>query len=220
MEILWLVLLALICYLLGSIPFSYLVGKIYGKNLFEVGSGNIGAMNIWRATKRLESLIMAMAGDMGKGILAVLIACWLAFLGYSLSVGIAVAAFFVILGHNYPFTLKFKGGKGLASMAGVLVVLSWPSLLIALGVIVASIVFAEIFLKKKINLSGDSKKKFKSILSVLGSQTVGRMVGIALALVTICFFNSDLLFLILPAGILILVKHRNIWREPEVFRKV
>ena len=113
--IIWGFLIFLFCYLLGSIPFSYLIAAFYGKNLYQIGSKNIGAANVWRATGKFEAFLMSLIGDAGKGALAMSLAekfsesCFIHYLLYAQ----AIAAFAVVLGHNWPIYLKFKGGRGL-----------------------------------------------------------------------------------------------------------
>ena len=105
----------LLAYLLGSIPFGYLLTRFTGRgDIREVGSGNIGATNVLRTgSKGLAAATLFL--DAAKGALAV----WIGqryFLG-----GEAVAAAGVMIGHLYPVWLRFKGGKGVATFLGVLV---------------------------------------------------------------------------------------------------
>lgn len=207
MENLWLILISAISYLLGSIPFSYLVAKKYGKNLFEIGSRNIGAANVYRATGKVETFLAAVIGDVGKGALAIFLCQKVSFLGYNLSIGLAFAAFFVVLGHNWPVFLKFKGGRGLASLAGVLLALNWKLILISLGVLPFSILIAELLLKKRIKLEGNLKKKIKKLFSILISQVIGRVIGIVAVIMIAYFVDPQVLLIIIPATILALIKH-------------
>jgi glycerol-3-phosphate acyltransferase PlsY len=113
-------------YVLGAIPFSFIVGKYYGKiDIRNVGSGNLGATNVLRSLGKKAAAI-AFAGDFLKGVAAVLIgsSLW----GYDYGI---VAGAGAILGHCYPATLRFKGGKGVATAAGVLLALN-PMLILYL----------------------------------------------------------------------------------------
>lgn len=114
-------------YLLGSLPTGYLVGRARGVDVRTVGSGNIGATNVMRVLGKTAGLFV-LAVDALKGLVAV------AGLGRALpaSVGSGAAAsdlvavtagVAAILGHNYPCWLGFKGGKGIATSAGVLLAL-------------------------------------------------------------------------------------------------
>jgi len=107
-------------YLLGSIPFSYLVARRWGiADVRQVGSGNVGATNVLRAAGKTAGLL-ALALDASKGALAALVAQRLAPAG-ALPALAAVAA---ILGHMYPVWLSFRGGKGVATGAGAFLPLS------------------------------------------------------------------------------------------------
>jgi len=117
-----LLLIFLGAYLLGSIPFGLLVAKSRGVDIRNVGSKNIGATNVWRVMGRKWGLLTFFF-DFIKGLVAVLAAKWVAWLGLELMLSAngagIVAAIAVILGHNFPVWLKFKGGKGVATSLGV-----------------------------------------------------------------------------------------------------
>jgi glycerol-3-phosphate acyltransferase PlsY len=127
---LWLITIA-IAYLLGSIPFGYLLVRIFKKqDIRTFGSGNIGATNVARTGAKglgIATLLL----DLGKAYLAVALAKHLAPGLYDLAVAAAVAA---ILGHCFPVWLRFHGGKGVASALGVFLALSWPSALCILAI--------------------------------------------------------------------------------------
>lgn len=121
-------LIAVISYFIGSIPFSYLIPKFVSKiDIRQVGSGNTGTTNVVR-TLGLKVGVLAFIGDFFKGLLPTLI-------GYLLlgNTGALLGGAFAVLGHCYPVWLKFKGGKGIATSAGVLVILIPYIFLILLG---------------------------------------------------------------------------------------
>jgi glycerol-3-phosphate acyltransferase PlsY len=123
-------LFALGAYLLGSIPFALLVSRAMGlADPRTYGSGNIGATNVLRGGNRLAALL-TLFGDAAKGWLAVLVARWL---GASDEV-IAIVAFTAFLGHVFPVWLRFRGGKGVATAAGVLIAIDWRIGLATIGV--------------------------------------------------------------------------------------
>jgi len=132
----WLVSIS-IAYLLGSIPFGYLLVRIFKKqDIRSFGSGNIGATNVARTGAKglgIATLLL----DLGKAFAAVEIARHVAPANYDLAVAAAIAA---ILGHCFPIWLGFQGGKGVASALGVCLALTWQS---AVGIL---IVFAIIVL--------------------------------------------------------------------------
>lgn len=108
-------------YLLGSIPFGIVLTRLGGAgDLRQIGSGNIGATNVLR-TGRKGLAAGTLLLDGAKGAVAVLIAgCW----APELALWAAGAAF---IGHLYPVWLKFRGGKGVATMLGVSLALYWPA---------------------------------------------------------------------------------------------
>ncbi len=122
-EVAWAAIIA--AYLLGSIPFGLLFSRyLTGKDPREHGSGNIGATNALRTGGKKVGILTLLA-DIGKGALAVALAEYL----QQDEVLIAAVALAVFLGHVFPIYLKFKGGKGVATMFGVLIPwLPWVAL--------------------------------------------------------------------------------------------
>jgi glycerol-3-phosphate acyltransferase PlsY len=109
-------------YLLGSIPTGYLIGKSKGIDVRRHGSGNIGATNVGRVMGRNWGLF-AFACDFGKGFLALYLLRACVFphdVSWSVELLLVVCGIAAILGHNYTPWLGFKGGKGIATSAGVL----------------------------------------------------------------------------------------------------
>jgi acyl phosphate:glycerol-3-phosphate acyltransferase len=151
-------LIAAVSYLLGSIPFGYILVRIFrGEDVRRSGSGNIGATNVARSSPVLGILTLVL--DAGKGVAAVLFALALTnktgdvhtilvaspeqlaaarHLGESIVarhflVG-SLASLFAIIGHLFPVWLRFRGGKGVATALGSLVVIAPKSILCALGI--------------------------------------------------------------------------------------
>lgn len=111
---------ALLGYALGSIPFGLLLTRLAGAgDLREIGSGNIGATNVLR-TGRKGLAAATLLLDMAKGLVAVLLA-WRWFPDVAGFAGIGA-----LLGHCFPVWLKFRGGKGVATLMGVSLGLAWP----------------------------------------------------------------------------------------------
>ena len=140
-----LIILALVIgYLLGSIPFAYLIARLVkGVDIRKVGGGNVGAVNVVREIGFLPGLGVLLA-DMAKGALAVLIAQWLGVHLY----WVFAAGFLAVAGHNWPVWLKFRGGQGLATTMGVLVVFSPIPFAICSGVLLLAL-----FITSNIRLS-------------------------------------------------------------------
>ena len=110
------VLIIISCYLLGSIPFGYIVGKLFKKvDIRELGSGNIGATNVFRILgPSLASLVLI--GDIGKGIFSIYL---VQYLNIDNLLILTIAGLAVICGHDWSLFLGFKGGKGIATTFGV-----------------------------------------------------------------------------------------------------
>src|SRR5438874_2533469 len=129
----WIVSIA-IAYLLGSIPFGYLLVRAFRKeDIRETGSGNIGATNVLRSGAKglgIATLLL----DLLKGLAAVLVTRQLASGSYDVTMAAAVA---VVLGHVFPVWLGFRGGKGVATALGVFLALTWPSAVGGLLVFIA-----------------------------------------------------------------------------------
>jgi acyl-phosphate glycerol 3-phosphate acyltransferase len=193
MENLWLILIAGISYLLGSIPTAYLLTKyVGGKLVWLEGSGNVGAMNVYRATGSVKLMVLATSLDVGKGALVVFLAQWLGSLDYHPEFGLMTAVFFLVLGHNYSLFLKFRGGRGLASFLGVLVAINPLLIPACLGVMLAAILATEY------RLNGRLERGFRKIFSVLGSQIVGRVIGLAFCLIPMYFLAPQAFLYLLP----------------------
>lgn len=121
-----LILVAILSFLLGSIPFGLVITRAMGLgDLRKIGSGNIGATNVLRTGSK-PAAFATLVCDVGKGAFAVLVAR--AVLGELAAQVAGVAAF---AGHCYPIYLKFRGGKGVATFLGTVLALVWP---VGLGV--------------------------------------------------------------------------------------
>ena len=127
-----LVLTAAYSYLLGSIPFGYLLVRVFrGKDIRQTGSGNIGATNVSRTSKGLGALTLAL--DALKGLTAVLITR-VSFPGNKTLLG--AAALFAIVGHMFPVWLRFRGGKGVATGLGSFVLITPKTILVMLAIFI------------------------------------------------------------------------------------
>ncbi|HMF15735.1 MAG TPA: glycerol-3-phosphate 1-O-acyltransferase PlsY, partial [Gemmataceae bacterium] len=145
----WVIIMVLLGYLIGSLPFGYLIGRWRGVDIFQHGSGNIGATNVGRVLgKRYGILVFVL--DFAKGAIPVALALWLQqqqgvpkadlpLLFKGLGVWTGLAAF---LGHLYPIFIRFRGGKGVATGAGIVCVLvpipALAALITWLAVVMAS----------------------------------------------------------------------------------
>jgi glycerol-3-phosphate acyltransferase PlsY len=147
------IVVAVAAYLLGSIPTGFLVAKAKGIDIQKSGSGNIGATNAMRVLGKPAGIFVMLA-DAAKGYAAVYLGVFILNLFFfriyhGFSSGSSsdyptgrfaiIAGIFVVLGHNYTCWLKFKGGKGIATTAGVYLALAPVALGIALSVFILSV---------------------------------------------------------------------------------
>lgn len=117
---------AVAAYLIGSLSFAVIVSRMFGlPDPHSYGSGNPGATNVLRTGRKLAAAL-TLAGDTGKGALAVVLARIFA-ADYGVDTrGIALVALAVFLGHVFPLFFRFKGGKGVATAFGAVCALAWP----------------------------------------------------------------------------------------------
>src|SRR5262245_53379837 len=175
----------LIAYLIGSIPFALLLARRSGTDLRLVGSGNLGAANVMRASGVRVGLAVA-ALDVAKGAASV----WIAD-RFSSGTGLpALAGFAAVVGHIYPVWLKFRGGKGVATACGVFSMLTPAAVPVALAVFVGTI-----WITKYVSAG--------SVLATMTLPPVAYLMGSPLSSVAAAF----------AAATLIVFRHRsNLWR--------
>ena len=129
------IIVAVIAYLLGSVSFSVIISKkMAGFDVREKGSGNAGTTNVLRSVGK-KAAIFTLLGDVLKGVIAILVAYIIGLIvkkGIDKALLIQLAGIFVILGHTFPVFFKFKGGKGIATALGVLLMTNWNIGLICL----------------------------------------------------------------------------------------
>jgi acyl phosphate:glycerol-3-phosphate acyltransferase len=162
-------------YLSGSIPFGVIITSLVaGKDVRAAGSGNIGATNVARvAGKKLGAIVLLL--DAAKGSGPVLLGLWLAPENALLHVAIGAAAF---LGHVFPVWLKFKGGKGVATALGALLVLMPVS-------------------------AGIGFVTWVIILAATRISSIGSLLGAVLAIGSSFFLNAPLAYSLLGVGLLL-----------------
>jgi len=130
----WL-LIFFLSYLLGSIPWGYLFARLKGIDIRQQGSGNIGAANVLRVMGKKWGYLVFLC-DFLKGFLSVKLGSLIAtyFLA-DLALASVIAAIACVLGHDYPIWLGFKGGKGIATLAGAVLSLFSPLVFVSFGVV-------------------------------------------------------------------------------------
>lgn len=128
------IIIAVIAYLIGSINFSIILSKrMAGFDIREKGSGNAGTTNMLRAVGK-KAAVITLICDILKGVVSILIAVLVGKIIKNLDNALLVqlAGIFVIIGHTFPVFFKFKGGKGIATALGVLLMINWQIGLICL----------------------------------------------------------------------------------------
>jgi acyl phosphate:glycerol-3-phosphate acyltransferase len=125
----------IVAYAIGSIPFALILARRWGtRDLRRIGSGNLGAANVWRVTGATAGVLVALL-DIAKGAAGVVVAEQLnGWAGAPAAAGVAA-----VVGHIYPVWLGFRGGKGVATSCGVFAVLTPLAILPALAIFFVSV---------------------------------------------------------------------------------
>ena len=128
------VIVAIIAYAIGSISFSVIISrKMAGFDVREKGSGNAGSTNMLRSVGK-KAALLTLVCDILKGVVAIFIAIIVGKINSEVNGAILVqiAAFFVVVGHTFPIFFEFRGGKGVATSLGVILLVNWKIGLICL----------------------------------------------------------------------------------------
>ena len=164
----------MIAYGLGSVPFGLLLARLFGAgDIRQIGSGNIGATNVLR-TGRKGLAAGTLLLDMAKGAAAVLIAERIA-PGLGLIGGVGS-----FLGHLYPIWLKFKGGKGVATMLGIALALSWQ-----IGLVYALVWLGSLAVTRISSVSGMAAALSAPVAALVFTKVNVALMLLALALIVI-----------------------------------
>ena len=194
MELIYTIAVGIVSYLIGSINSSILISKaVMGKDIRESGSGNAGATNMLRTMGKKYAIITLII-DILKGVVALLLAKLAIRLGaYAVSTYIAGVA--VVIGHNFPVFFGFKGGKGVATSLGVILLLDWK-----IGLITLIIALAIMAVSKYVSLG--------SIMAAL----VFVIIQMVVMIVTDNFDITRFLCVLILGGLLIIRHRANIVR--------
>ena len=190
-----LLLIGLIGYLWGSIPAGYWIGKLLRGKDFDIrdyGSHKIGATNVLRTLGRIPALIVFVF-DLTKGILPPLLAVLVTFF-YAGGWGPPLAAFMALIGHCFPVFIGFKGGRGVSTGGGALIVLSPPTFLLSALATASTIAIW----------------RYVSLGSIVGSLTT-MICGIVFVIIGWVSIPT-MIYLIVGPILVILLHHDNIGR--------
>ncbi|MFD1347695.1 glycerol-3-phosphate 1-O-acyltransferase PlsY [Oceanobacillus caeni] len=174
------VLFGLIAYVLGSIPSALIVGKLgFQIDIREHGSGNLGATNTFRVLGKKAGIIVTLS-DILKGTIAVLIPLF-----FDAEINRLIIGIFAVIGHTYPLFAKFKGGKAVATSAGIILGIN-PLLFI----IMVTTFLITLYISKYVSLSS-------------------MITGVVTILVSIFFKDIGLIIVISILTIFVFYRHRE-----------
>jgi glycerol-3-phosphate acyltransferase PlsY len=226
MNILILFIVSLASYLLGSIPFALVFNKLFFKqDPRETGSKNIGALNTLRIGRERKgnvigviSFLIVFLLDASKGIFAIMFSSYLVtalsqsmLQSYeTLAIALPLACFFAILGHNYSVYIKFNGGRGAATLFGIMLYLNaWLAIAWAI-ITMLGLFVGEVLAGHKLN-----KKLFKDATN---NQIIGRLTGEVLGLSFVYMFSPYIFTLVALPLLLVLIAHKD--RLTEQLKKI
>ena len=185
--------IAVLSYLLGAIPFAYLIGRINGVDIRKHGSGNVGATNVTRTVGKGAGRLCFLC-DLLKGMIPVLVVKILIdkqVIEDPYAIALLLAAFCPIAGHMWSIFLKFKGGKGISTAGGGLLILAPWSFLTAI------IVWVVVFLYSR----------FVSLASILAAAVMGLSVVVYSAAIESCHKPAAIQIYLVLLAILTILKH-------------
>lgn len=176
-----LVSIGFVSYLIGCFTAGYIIGKLFFRtDITKEGSGNLGTTNAFR-TLGVKAGALTLLVDLLKGFLAVFLAS-----KFEPVWGPYVAALFVVIGHNFPFHLNFKGGKGVATSAGVVLFFS-PLLILVL----LALFFAIVLITKKVSLGSVMAAIFAPFVTWFMSRDPNLLVVISFLALLLLFRHKD-----------------------------
>ena len=195
-SIYYYLLMILVGYVIGSIPFGLIAGKLVAKiDIRDYGSGKMGMTNVLR-TSGLTAAAIVLLLDMGKGVVAVLIARLL----FDLPGVEAAAALAVLFGHNWPVFIGFRGGRGTASGWGGLLILSPFA-----GIVATIVGLSLVGVTRYVSLGSVTAAALGSIVLIILALAGPRLGDIPL----ISDVPSDYMYYGIIGGTLIVVRHKD-----------
>lgn len=191
------IIIIILSYLLGAIPFALIIGKLgYRVDVREHGSGNLGTTNTFRVLGK-KAGILVLLGDMGKGLVAALLP-----LLFGSEMSLLLAGIPAVIGHSYPVFAKFKGGKSVATSGGVLLAAFPWFFFVVVGTFIVTLLISRMV-----------------SLSSMAAAAVGLVMATTYSVLTKDWLP---LIVIVPLALFIIIKHRTNWqriragKEPKV----
>ncbi|WP_412093969.1 glycerol-3-phosphate 1-O-acyltransferase PlsY [Exiguobacterium aestuarii] len=191
------IIIIILSYLLGAIPFALIIGKLgYRVDVREHGSGNLGTTNTFRVLGK-KAGILVLLGDMGKGLVAALLP-----LLFGSEMSLLLAGIPAVIGHSYPIFAKFKGGKSVATSGGVLLAAFPWFFFVVVGTFIVTLLISRMV-----------------SLSSMAAAVVGLVTATTYSILTKDWLP---LIVIVPLALFIIIKHRTNWqriragKEPKV----
>ena len=193
MSIVVFILVAILAYFIGAIPFGLIYARIRGVDIRKTGSGNIGATNVARQFGFMGGFVPIFLLDMMKGALPVLAVFLAGVNGFDKDIAMLITGVLAILGHTFPIYLKFKGGKGVATTAGVFLVIAPIPFLVAFAI------FLLLYATTKVVAIGSITAAFClpfAVYFLAPGRTIVFIVSIVLAALLIFLHRSNIARLI------------------------
>ncbi|MBR3614068.1 MAG: glycerol-3-phosphate 1-O-acyltransferase PlsY [Clostridia bacterium] len=158
------IVMAVIAYLIGSVNFSVIISKkMAGFDVREKGSGNAGSTNVLRTVGK-KAAIITLICDILKGVVSVLIALlvgWITGESANSAIVVEIAALAVVIGHTFPIFFGFRGGKGVATSLGVILIVNWK-----IGLICLVFALALMALTRMVSLGSISAAVLFAVLTI------------------------------------------------------
>jgi glycerol-3-phosphate acyltransferase PlsY len=190
------------CYLVGSIPFGYLIVQFFhSKDISKEGSGNVGTLNAYQVSKSKLVAIAVLMFDFLKGSVPVYILIYVLKLD---PLNVLVLSSFLVVGHNYPVWLKFRGGRGLASGAGIFLIINY---LILISWCVAWILFFSF--KRDVLFSNSLATFLMPVFALLFKELYHPFLPVSMANMNYLYF----VFFTALLTIFILIRHKPVFSK-------
>ena len=199
------IITAIIAYLIGSINFSVIISKkMAGFDVREKGSGNAGSTNVLRTVGK-KAAVLTLVCDILKGIVSILIAILLGkiFKNTNKAILVEIAALLVVIGHTYPVFFEFKGGKGVATSLGIILLINWK-----IGLICLLFALALMALTRMVSLGSISAAVLFAILIIFIRDTS-----------YIVPYNSSFIIFGIMLAALVIFRKKKLKRKKKILMK-